>query len=226
MKIKVLKYLRISTKHQLESHSFDYQDYLIDKYLSHTYGEDYEVVNIIKDVCSGTKGYKSQPELYQLFYETGYTFDIIVVSSPDRLTRNVEFAEKLLDNFTIKTSDLLVSNKEQFLECISFAAREADIISQRTNQALAEVKRKGVKLGGANKDIIRDYSKPRKKKTSVAYLDYLQYKNILENLYFVEYKTLQEIANHLNNAGYRTVRGAMWSPTHVNRALKYLGLKF
>lgn len=168
MKIKVLKYLRISTKHQLESHSFDYQDYLIDKYLSHTYGEDYEVVNIIKDVCSGTKGYKSQPELYQLFYETGYTFDIIVVSSPDRLTRNVEFAEKLLNNFTINTADLLVTNKEQFLECISFAAKEADIISQRTKQALAEVKRKGIKLGATTKFNADDVKRLRAEGKSIA----------------------------------------------------------
>ena len=112
------------------------------------------------DHVSGTKGRDKRPELDRLFTDaTRRKFDVVLVWSTDRLTREGPYAAlgyvKRLSEYGV----CFKSYQQPFLDtCGSFgevllaifgwmAEEERKLISQRTKTALARQKARGVKLG-------------------------------------------------------------------------------
>ena len=99
-------------------------------------------------------------------------------------------------------------------------AYSRDLRSERTKAALKAAKERGVKLGnpnlktGGNPVAARQAKQAKAKKRNRVFLLLIKqkipnYKNL----------NLQEIADQLNEAGYKTARGCEWRPMSVSRVL-------
>lgn len=215
-------YLRVSTKKQASpnSHSLDAQRYVILKYLDYKYGVDYKITKEIIEVSSATQGFESQDKLYKLFMLQENLN--IVVSDPDRLTRNRSFAEAILNKFNVETANLYIDSKESFLQDIAFSEREAAKISMRTKRAIADAKRKGTKVGANSEKYYRDPNTYKTTQQTKAHNKYLKYKDIVDKL-MKNNKTPTEMTIYFNTKGIPTPNGCMWTPAQIIRMLKYLG---
>ena len=215
-------YLRVSTKKQASpnSHSLDAQRYVILKYLDYKYGIDYKITKEIIEVSSATQGFESQDKLYKLFMLQENLN--IVVSDPDRLTRNRSFAEAILNKFNVETANLHIDSKESFLQDISFSEREAAKISMRTKRAIADAKRKGTKVGANSEKYYRDPNTYKTTQQTKAHNKYLKYKDIVDKL-MKNNKTPTQMTIYFNTKEILPPNGCMWTPAQIIRMLKYLG---
>ena len=217
-------YLRVSTKKQASpnSHSLDAQRYIILKYLDYKYGVDYKITKEIIEVSSATQGFESQDKLYKLFMLQENLN--IVVSDPDRLTRNRSFAEAILNKFNVETANLYIDSKESFLQDISFSEREAAKISMRTKRAIADAKRKGTKVGANSEKYHRD---PNTYKTTQQTKAHAKYEH-LRNIFTTQVNkgtSPTHLTIKLNSLDIKTPNGTMWTPAQVIRVIGYLGLE-
>jgi len=101
----------------------------------------------------------------------------------------------------------------------SVAEFEARRISERTKEALAAAKQRGVKLGGVRPGTIKTNASAKAKALGEAE----QLRSILEAM-VAKGATLREMASALAGAGRTTRNGQTLSPTQVKRLLNRLGL--
>jgi len=79
---------------------------------------------------------------------TKKTGTILIIAKLDRLARSVYFISSLLESgVDFVACDMPYANKFMIHIYSAIAENERELISQRTKAALAELKRKGVKLG-------------------------------------------------------------------------------
>jgi len=100
----------------------------------------------------------------------------------------------------------------------SMAQHEAEIISQRIKAALAEAKRRGVKLGNPNNLTPEAKAKARKTISDSARTD----KSVRHAFHFIEPlrkagQSFASIAKQLNSEGYRTRTGKDFHAIQVKR---------
>ena len=87
----------------------------------------------------------------------------LVVSKVDRLTRSVAFLSRLLEaGVDVRFADLPqiegATGKFMLQQMVSVAELEAGMISKRTKDALAQARKRGVKLGGRRRKIIGEHA--------------------------------------------------------------------
>ena len=180
-----------------------------------------QLIDLISEQESGKKN--SRPRLgfaLSLCIRHGYT---LLFTKLDRLSREVEFL------FTLR-------NRGVKLRCIelpelntltlgifgSVAQWERELISSRTKRGLSELKKKGVKLGSPQnltpdarkkgvQTIIRKRIENDNWKTARMFIEHFQMKN--------GYINFSEIARLLNEKGYKTRKGCLFSPGIVKRLI-------
>ena len=158
-RMRAVGYVRVSTDQQaLEGVSLDAQQVRI---RAHCVSQDIELVDIIVDDGYSAKSLERPGIKRALALLTAKRADAIVVVKLDRLTRSVKDLGFLCDTYfregmpysLLSVSDSIdtrsASGKLMLNVLMSVAQWEREAISERTQEAMAELKRRGIRTGGA-----------------------------------------------------------------------------
>lgn len=212
--MKYVAYYRVSTKKQ--DLGLDAQKSMIKNFLK---GSD-EVIAVYEEKETGTNK-KVREELSKALSICKSTGATLLIAKLDRLARNVAFIANLMDSgVKFKALDLPEANQLTIHLFAALAQHEAKIISERTTAALSELKKKGVKLGKPENfsDDARAKGRAvykRKSKENPNTRQARAYAELLKNTGL----NYTQIADKLNENGYKTARGNDYYPTSAQRLL-------
>lgn len=214
-------YYRVSTSKQGQSGlGLEAQRSTVHSFIKANQGE---IITEYVEVESGRS--KTRKALLQALAHTRVTKAKLIIAKLDRLARNLSFTAALMDSgVEFIACDLPQANRFTIHVMAALAEQEAELISVRTKAALAEAKKRGVRLGNPKLAQVRGSPKAASRAwqekvagRSLAYLGAVleaKSKGI---------KTLQGIADHLNQKGVFTPDGHRWHPTSIKRLLSRLG---
>lgn len=217
---RAVLYLRVSTARQAdEGHSLDWQRSELEQYAAR---QGLQVVETIIDGGKSAKGV-DRPGLRQVIAmaEAG-AVDVVVATKGDRLSRNLRdllnLAAELGDlGVSIATADdtfdtTTAQGKAMTQMQGAFAELEGTLISERTRDALAAAKAKGVHLGRppVGWTVQKGELVPGENIGTVVKVHRLR----------GEGKTLQQIADRMNAEGAPKKGGGPWTTNTVARVLK------
>ena len=228
---KFVGYYRVSTKKQ--DGEMDAQKTAVKNYLRDKYPPEVSFT----EVESGGKN--GRHELAKALAYCKKHNAILVVAKLDRLSRDLEMIARLLKNIDFVCCDMPQANRATIGFMGVIAQWEREQISKRTKEALAEKKKKGVKLGWHNPKIkasLEKYWSKHKKKIKLKKTK-LKVKNdklkppskreIADKEVLPTIKTLRmqgfsykRIALALNESGINTRQGKLWRKTSVIRVAK------
>lgn len=170
-----------------------------------------------QEVESGKNDYR--PQLLKAIEHCKKTNSTLLIAKLDRLSRNASFILTLRDSQVLfKSIDMPDANNLTIGIMAILAQDERERISQRTKSALAELKKKGVKLGSPQNltDSSRKKSLERRQKKSRENSNNLKatamIKLLIESKYGYEF-----ISNYLNMNGFETSRGCKFTRMSVKR---------
>lgn len=213
---KYITYFRVSTKDQ--DLGLDAQKRMVTNFLN----EGDEVIARFSEKETGTRK-KVRIELAKAIELALKKDATLLIAKLDRLSRNVYFVSKLMESgVKFKCLDLPEADPFTIHIFAALAEKEARDISQRTKAALNELKEMGVKLGGTYKLSEKDRSKAKEalsiKRTTNP--------NTVKAMWAVQKMvddsrnyTLAEMAQELNDNGFRTPRGKDFTPKQVSRLI-------
>jgi DNA invertase Pin-like site-specific DNA recombinase len=147
----------------------------------------------------------------------------LIIAKLDRLARNVAFVSNLMESgVEFEAVDFPQANRLTIHIMAAIAEHEAKMISDRTKAALAEAKRRGVKLGG-----YRGYQPTAKDRAAgqAAIRERVQKRAsdimpTVKELQAAGFESLRAIAAGLEERGIPAARGGKWSAEQVARLLE------
>lgn len=227
--MKAICYYRVSTRAQAASGlSFEAQRTTVHKHL----GDTTPLANYT-ETESGKRN--DRPELQRALDHCKRTGASLVIAKLDRLSRNAHFISSLLESgVDLVFCDLpQVSGPQgRFLLGVmaQVAELEGQLISQRTREALAAAKRRGVKLGGPlgaaplKKWIAKNGNgKAVRGNQEGAIRRAEPWRGIVEPM-VADGLSYRAMAVELNRRGERTAKGGQFFPQTVARLVKRLEL--
>lgn len=145
--MKLVAYYRVSTERQGKSGlGIDAQKSAV---FAHAMGTSSAIVAEFTEVESGKDA--DRPQLALALANARAINATLIVAKLDRLSRNVAFLSALMESgVPFVACDNPHANKLTLHILAAVAQAEAEAISIRTKAALAEARKRGVKLGGAN----------------------------------------------------------------------------
>ena len=154
----------------------------------------------------------------------------LLVAKLDRLSRDVHFIAGLRkDGIDFTACDMPDANKFTINIMAALAEQERELIAERTRAALQEAKRKGRKLGAANRKVLRglkregyDKSLESRQSRSLRFAESLRSK--IEKLRIKEKRTQIQIMEHFNEYSVPAPRGGQWNQRQVQRVMTRLGI--
>ena len=219
--VQYVAYLRVSTQKQgFSGLGIEAQKEIIQNYLS----DKIPIAEYI-EVESGRKTDKGRPKLKEALEICRKTGGTLIVAKLDRLSRNVFFLSQLLESdVDIVFCDFPQANKMVLHILAAISQYEAELIATRTKQALAAKKAKGCTLGNPehligklDEAVAKSVETNKRKaeenpnnKRAAAMLKVLA----------KEGRTLQEMADYLNEQGFTTSKGYRFSRSSVYVLLK------
>lgn len=143
---------------------------------------------------------------------------VIVVAKHDRLSRDLAYAASLVFKSGLRFNILNLPQEAQtdpllFGVYFGLADKEAKMISERTKAALEALKTKGVKLGNPNgaeamqSEAVKERAREARKRKADENPNNIAASNEMKRFVASGKKTLQQIADHLNEQGYYTSTG-------------------
>lgn len=219
--IQYVAYLRVSTQKQgysglgLEAQREIIQNFLYDKNPIAEYIE----------VESGRKTDIGRPKLKEALEVCRKTGAKLIVAKLDRLARNVAFLSQLLESdVDIVFCDFPQANKMVLHILAAISQYEAELVATRTKQALAAKKARGAVLGNPdhlleNLDSAIAKSVETNKRKAEENPNNKRAAAMLKVL-AKEGKTLQEMADYLNEQGFTTSKGYKFTRSAVLVLLK------
>lgn len=216
-------YYRVSTARQGKSGlGLEAQRAAVASYLN---GGDWRIVAEFTEVESGKRA--DRPELDRAMAAARVRRCPVVVAKVDRLTRSVAFLSRLLETgVDVRFADLpkIEGETGRFLlqQMVSVAELEAGMIGRRTKAALAEVKRRGKKLGGDRGARLTEAQRKagNEAQASAARARAADVIPLIAKLQAGGAESLRAIATGLNDLGIPTARGeGDWSAVQVKRVL-------
>ncbi|MEW9806559.1 recombinase family protein [Mesorhizobium marinum] len=146
----------------------------------------------------------------------------VVVAKLDRLSRDVAFISSLMAKKTPFVVAELGADVSPFMLHIyaAVAEQERAMISQRTKEALAAVRARGVKLGNPNIGPAQKVAAVRRSEIADDFAA-----NVLPIIREIQSAglSMRKIAAALNARGIPTARGGTWAATQVSDILKRAG---
>lgn len=172
------------------------------------------------DIESGRND--ERPELLKAIQKSKEEDCVLVISKLDRLSRNVSFISTLMDTkVRFVCADMPEANELTLHIFASLAQWERKRISERTRDALSELKKRGVKLGNPRQFTPEDRHKALQsvKRNAFNNRNNTQAKKLVD-LMRIGGKTYRQIAIELNDAGFKTSKGKTFGPEQIRRLLK------
>ena len=215
MPAPIIAYIRVSTDKQGKSGlGLEAQRDAIARFAA---SESLEVAGefIEVETGKGADALDRRPQLAAALRKARQAKAPIVVSKLDRLSRDVHFISGLMTKRVPFIVAALGRNVDPFMLHIyaALAEKERSMISERTRDALARAKQRGVVLGNPN------VGKMVTEATAVRDADL---RPILETMWD---QTYREIAEALTDRGIKTPRGGdVWNQVTVMRVMKRLGI--
>ena len=217
---KYVVYLRVSTDKQGKSGlGLEAQERDIRLFLERYSHYPFEILETFTEVISGKDTGTVREEREKAIQLAKRRRATLLVAKLDRLSRDVEDIAGVIKRVDLKVACMPNADRFQLHLYAALAEQEREFISQRTKQALAAAKRRGVKLGG-----LRDKTGARNKALKAqADSRAKKLEGILKPLLSAGLTT-REIAEELNRAGLRTARGCEFQSMTVTRLISRLGL--
>ncbi|WP_425218344.1 recombinase family protein [Tumidithrix helvetica] len=214
---KAIGYARVSTQEQADrGYSIDAQ---IDKIKAYASLYDIELVDIVIDAGVSAKSLNRDGLTTVLQMLDNGKADAVVIFKLDRLTRSVTDWNILIDKYFGKYALLSVSDQIDTRTAagrlclnvlMSVAQWEREAIGERTSTALRHKQSQGEHVGSPAygfEMVDKKLEKIAVEHEAIALVQQLKQDGL----------TLQAIADHLNEQGIKTKRGAMWQPMQIKR---------
>ena len=151
---------------------------------------------------------------------------VLLIAKLDRLARDVEFIAGLMkSDVKFVACDLPGADRFRLHLEAALAEEEHRKISERTKAALAAAKARGVVLGGFRGRAPTDADRARASavRAAEARKRALGLAPALEELRSSGAKTLQALADGLNERNIYAPRGGRWNAIQISRAIKLIG---
>jgi len=211
---KYVTYLRVSTARQGQSGlGLEAQRAAVRDYLASVGGES---VGEFLEVESGKNDHR--PELTAALAVCRKKKATLLIAKLDRLSRNVHFITGLMETGVPFVAADCPNDDRMMLQIRAvFAEEERRKISERTRQALAAARDRGVKLGspvpasGSRAGVASLRAGADQFASNVL--------PVIESVRSAGCVSLQQIAVALSARGIRTARGGEWTATAVRRVL-------
>jgi len=207
-----IAYYRVSTDRQDKSGlGLEAQQQTVNDYLQRIKG------NLLESYTEIESGKRIQrPELALALKACKKQKATLIIAKLDRLARNVHFISGLMESgVDFIATDNPHANKLMIHLLAAFAEHEREQISQRTKDALAAAKRRGVILG---RNATEKLSKENRQQAD---LFAASLRETIEELKKEGYKSVRAIAKELNRRAIPTARpGARWQIANTHALLK------
>lgn len=212
---KIISYIRVSTQKQGQSGlGLEAQRLAVQSYLQ---SSGAVLVAEFVEIESGRKTDKKRPKLKAALDACKKEKAVLVVAKLDRLARNVHFISGLMESkVDFIALDLPEANPLTLHVMAAFAEHEARRISQRTKDALAVAKSRGVKLGVEGPNNLKPSLEERQAKSR----EFAQSLAGLFEGFKLRGLTQRAMVQELNVLGVKTIRKGNWSLVQVQRVLK------
>lgn len=214
---RYVAYYRVSTAKQGRSGlGLEAQRSAVKGYLA---GQGGEVVAEFVEVESGRR--KDREQLKLAMNHARITKASLIIAKLDRLARNVSFTAALMESgIDFVCCDMPHANKFTIHVMAALAEMESEMISARTKAALAEAKRRGVRLGNPRLAEVRgDPAQASLVRQAQASQRASAYRGVVHEARGAGATTLQAIADYLNSRGISSVSNGQWHPGSVRRVL-------
>lgn len=216
---KFIAYYRVSTAKQGASGlGLEAQKEAVSRYLN---GGDWSLVGEFEEVETGkgADALAKRPQLRAALDACRKQGATLVIAKLDRLARNVHFVSGLMESkVRFVACDMPEANELTVHIMAAFAEHEAKRIGQRTREALAAAKARGVVLGAAGALNLRPKLEERQAAAN-AFAERLR--GTFDGM-DLRKLTQRQIAEELNNVGIATANGGKWSQTQVARVMARL----
>lgn len=214
---KFAVYYRVSTARQGASGlGLDAQRAAVAQYVAAVAGE---VVAEFEEVESGKKSDQVRPQLAKALSECKRTGARLLVAKLDRLARNVHFVSGLMQSkVRFVACDLPEANDLTIHIMAAFAEHEAKRIAERTRDALAAAKKRGVELGKTGSANLERHLGERKRLADV-FAERLRRE--IRGMQ-AEGMTVAAMVKELNSKGVSTAQGGQWQSVQVRRVIARL----
>jgi DNA invertase Pin-like site-specific DNA recombinase len=225
MNQKYVCYYRVSTREQGRSgYGLEAQRKTIEDYLN---GNGWQIVAEYTEIESG--GNDDRPELLKALRDVRLIEGAkLIVSKLDRLSRDLGFITQLQKaGVSFVVAEMPDANELTINLLAAVAQHERKLISQRTREALARAKERGVKLGRAahrhqRPGAFGDGDMTKATQARIQRADDLakQVNDIIETMRTEGFTSLREIAEQLNARCIRTPSGkGRWQANTVKRVM-------
>lgn len=214
---KFVTYFRVSTQKQGSSGlGLDAQRQTVSQFLA--VGIRAVMAEFVEvETGKGANALEKRPELrsaLELCRKSGAT---LLIAKLDRLARNVHFVSGLMESkVKFVACDLPEANQLTIHIMAAFAEHEARRISERTRDALAAAKARGVVLGATGPANLKRHTQERQD-AAVAFNARLM---PLLNGFASQSLTRRAMVVQLNDLGIKAPRGGAWSLGQVQRVAK------
>jgi DNA invertase Pin-like site-specific DNA recombinase len=221
---KAVSYLRVSTQRQGASGlGLEAQRSAVKAFCA---ANGYRIVEEFVEIESGRRS--DRPVLRDALTRAKSSRSTLVIAKLDRLARNVAFIANLMESgVEFRACDMPEANRLLSHVIAAVAEQEARAISERTRNALAAAKARGVRLGASNPACRRlsPADAARGASASIATRRRLRDETnaaVAERIEKLRQEgfSLREIAGALNDDGHTTATGKPWHAMAVSRALQ------
>ncbi|BCS89470.1 recombinase family protein [Pseudodesulfovibrio sediminis] len=213
-----IAYYRVSTQRQGRSGlGLDAQKQSVINYVEQVNGKLLnEYVEV--ETGKGANALSKRPQLREAIAKAKKAKAVLLIAKLDRLARNVHFVTGLMEsNVKFVCADIPEANELTLHIMAAMAQYESRRISERTKEALAQAKLRGVRLGNPRLPLI---NKPRHDEAKV-FAERLR--PILEG-FLACGMTQRRMVEELNQLGIKTPLDKRWHLPQLNRTLKRLAL--
>lgn len=210
---KYIAYYRVSRKEQgISGLGLSAQKSSVEKYVT---SQDGIILKDFTEIETGTNK-RERVEIHKAIQLAKNEGAILIIAKLDRLARNVSFVSSLMDaGIEFLAVDMPSANNFTIHIFSALAEQEAKLISSRTKLALAELKKKGVKLGNPQNltNEARAKGLQRIKDNAVNNDRNRQAQSIILNCKEKE-MSYRQIADYLNQLNFKTRHGnKFYAPT-------------
>jgi DNA invertase Pin-like site-specific DNA recombinase len=214
---RFVAYYRVSTQRQGDSGlGLDAQRKAVRDYLD---GGAWQLVGEFTEIESGK--HNARPELAKALALCKRERARLVIAKLDRISRNVAFLAALMDRgVDFVACDNPHANKLTIHILAAVAQHEREMIAQRTRDALAAAKRRGVKLGAPRHKLKAAHAKAMASIQSGADKRAANVVPLIESVQKAGARSLRDIADALNARGVPTARGGQWFASTVRNVLQ------